>query len=207
MGNVGDLWQIRTVGQLYGQEINNIFWFKQLSTGGVNDASEAAEGLFFNKLSPALLPILHVDFAFTAVVATNWTTGLEQDVHILTAGNVGLITAGDCMPSMIAWTFKYQKSQPLYSSGGKRFAGVPETKVDGNTVLVVGDEFLDVQDSLQTGLVFGGFVARPVVLVTQLNGVPKPTAMGAGGFVTWDVNTVIFNGVSTQRSRLASTFT
>lgn len=200
---LGDLWQIRAVGTLLGQEINNIFWYIQTTSGGTGQAADAAAGMWLQKISPAVKAVQHQDFVWTTMVATNWSTGLEQAEYPVTSGGAGTVTVGDCMPSFNAWGFTYRKSVPLYSSGGKRIAGVPEAWNSGNSF--VGDAGLmdEVVDSLGNGLINGSFVGKPVVLVTQLGGVPYPTGMGVGGFTTWDIDVVIFRGCTTQRSRKA----
>lgn len=202
MGSLGDLWQIRAIGSLFGQPCENVFWYQQTSTGTTSDAFYAAQGMYTQKLGASIRNVQHSEFTWTEMVATNWTTGLEQDNYV-PIGGTGLYTTGDCMPSWVAWKFTYQKNSPLYSSGAKRFAGVPEELVDGNTTSIGSPAIADMESSLQTGLVNASWTAKPVVLVTQLNKVKLNTAMASPPYVTWDVNNVNFDGVTSQKTRKA----
>lgn len=202
MGALGDLWQIVANGTLLGQNIVNVFYYEQTVAGSALNAVDAAAGLYLQKLGPAIRPLQHSDFIWTEIVATNWTTGLEQAVYPVAAGN-GLYVTGDCMPSFTAWGFRYQKTAPIYSSGSKRFAGVPEELQDGNTHVVPVGDVASAIAALQTGLINGSFVGKPVVLVTRLAGVAQNTALANPPYTTWDVTTVSFRGATTQRSRKA----
>lgn len=198
---INDIWQIRAVGSYLGKTINNIFWYRQISPGGINDAYDAAYGLYYQKLSPAIRLMQHITFTWERVIATNWTTGTQQDEYAIVGGLAGAIADGEGSPSFVSWSFRYQKTSPIYSSGGKRFAGVPEVLVNGNTSLIPVGDLNGIRSALATGLVQGGYAAAPCVLVTAVAGIPQNTAMADPPYITWDVNNVIFNGVSTQRTR------
>lgn len=201
MGASGDIWQVRAEGLYLGQVTNNVFWYRQTTTGNVNDAQRFAEGFNFNKIGNFLGAQVNT-FAWTSVTATNWTTGLEQFIHTM-VGRVGSVSTSQGMPSFMAWGFRYNRTNPIYSSGSKRFAGVPESYVDGNTNFLPVEVGTAIEEALRTALTFDGSSAAPVVLVTQLNKQPLPSKMAQGPFTTWDVVTATFTGTTTQRTRKA----
>lgn len=196
----GDIWQVRLAGNYMSVPVNNIFWYEE--TGNTTPgAAEKAALAFSSTVATPIATMLHELLVFTQIVATNWTSGLDQeDLTVNIPGNASL--QSDPMPSFVTFSWKLPKSVPLYSSGSKRFAGVSEIYVDGNIENIPAQELADTRQALIAPLNFQGFFARPVVLVTQINKQPLPSAMGQGPFTTWAVTDAVFRGVSSQRSRL-----
>lgn len=196
----GDIWQVRLVGTYLSVPTNNIFYFEETGNSTVNTASRIADDFRDNTL-PLLVTMLHSDVLFTHIIVTNWTTGLEQvDRSINVQGSPSLLS--DPMPSFVTFSWKFPKSIPLYSSGGKRFAGVSEIYVNGNAESIPSQEVIDFRVGLLRSINYQGVFARPVVLVTSLNKQPVPHGMGDAPFTFWAITDCVFRGVSTQRSRL-----
>lgn len=195
-----DIWQVVLSGNYMSVPITNVFWYEE--TGNTTPgAAEKAALAFSSAVAAPIATMLHELLVFTDIVATNWSSGLDQkaiDVNIV--GNASL--QSDPMPSFVTFSWKLPKPAPLYSAGGKRFAGVSEIYVDGNIENIPSQELIDTRAALIAPLNNQGFFARPVVLVTQLNKQPLNTKMGQPPFTTWAVTDAQFRGVSSQRSRL-----
>lgn len=196
----GDLWQVRVKGTYISVPVNNIYWYEETGNTTINTASRIAE-YFDGTILTGIAAIQHAQMVYSNIIVTNWTTGEEQvDRPTTVVGHATLLS--DPMPSYVTFSYKFPKSVPKYSSGGKRLAGVSEIYVNGNTETISAQDLIDVRTALMASINYQGVFARPVVLVRQIDGVPQNTEMGDAPFITWAITDAIFRGVSTQRTRL-----
>lgn len=197
---VGDLYQCVVTASLLGVNVNNIYWYQQVAGSAANSAELLGDGLL-GGVTEIVRDMQHQDYNTDELRVVNWNT--PTDFHNRT--NIvqpGTVNIGEPLPTFAQYSFTFAQPYPGVKSGGKRFAGVAEAYTNGNTGGVPQALWEATAEALGNVLNVSGLSFKPVVLRSRVNGQPVNTEMGNPPFVTWDVGTVLYAGISTQRSRL-----
>lgn len=198
--SVGDLYQVTTSADFLGQVCDNVYWYTQVAGSASNSAELLAEALL-GGVTQVVRGAQHQDYNVSRIRSVNWTNPIDfyADDGIV---QPGLVTVGEPAPSFVQFSFTLVQPYPGVKSGSKRFAGVPEFYMNGNTEGIPSLIAIGIENALSQVLVNGGLSFKPVVLRRVIGGVPQNSEMGNPPFQTWDVLNVNYRGISSQRSRL-----
>lgn len=123
MGEITDEYRLKLSGNLAGQTVNNIFYYRQGATSG--DAGDVIN-LFVLNIIPKLQAALSTAMTFTDIECINVEDGSDfESVSGSWAGS----QAGDYYDTFGAFGFILYPRKANMKSGAKRFAGVPELSV------------------------------------------------------------------------------
>jgi hypothetical protein len=190
-----DVYNIKLFSVLQNVEMLNVFNY--IVSGGTVDSADAQEvsDKFNSDVLTKIAAICAIEVDFERIETFQW--GNPSDTALIPKGSLseqdGLRT-GEAMASFSAWSYTLNRSVPGQRSGGKRFAGISETDLDGYTPeTAVLTPIAQLSTALASVLVgsnaeYSQFVARrPLVLgVTPTGYVPA---------------TISFGGVGTQNTR------
>lgn len=195
---------------LYGQECNNRFYYSSPNTGDLpGGAADLTGGFVGGTLVTALVAFW--TSANSVVVHTVSTRALYDPTDFFEIASLALTgsnQAGEAMGSAYALGFRSDRFQVGRNRGYKRFSGMGETDVIGNTFQdpITSGAVADALNDLITGTTLGELYG-PRVLLLDRSAAPVYTLfpteteqrlnMSAFGLV-WLANTI----VTTQRSRL-----
>ena len=158
------VYQIRLRQTMLGQNIVNIFYYKDDETGPAVGLS-AVTTAFNDLVLPAVFDIQ--SFEVEGVdLRTRLLGGGVEDVISL-AGQFGA-RVGDAQPSFNAYGFKLIRTNINIRNGSKRFAGVAEADTDGNNPTPEMDGILaDVATALAETLILTNSAELTPVIFRQ----------------------------------------
>lgn len=122
-----DIWQVRVVGQIDGQETNNVLHFKCVSGGGDTDVDLHLIQVIVQCFVTHLIPVLSSAFTLNKIVwkRVSPTLGLEF-TSVVASGGVGLGSAA-ALPSFCSALLSIHTSQGGRSHRGRMYIpGIPE---------------------------------------------------------------------------------
>lgn len=192
---VGDIYQAVASGVYLGQAVTNVYWYKLI----VNNGSPARAGVLSNRIADTLLPqvaaIQNDQMLWTGVNVINYRDPADSFLESVNVSGV-LPTANNvALPSYMALAFRYQRVASGQRYGYKRFCGLNEGQVDGNTVTINQALLDDVRGMLARNLTSANSDTqfKPVV-------VKRPVTLGANP-ISYEPSSVRFNGLTTQNTR------
>lgn len=193
---VGDVLQLNLVSTYLGQTLNNIFHFQITQVGSVVNASTALGTGFGDNVLDDIRAITsdQITYNHADIVNIRDVSDFAQDDYSVTGSLTGGTTLD--LPSYIGLGFRYNRVGPGQRHGYKRFGGLIESQVSGNSY--AGNPTLAAD--LATALIYNQgsdtynswrwspFVAsRPIVFGATPSGYVPVTSL--------------FQGVTTQNSR------
>ena len=191
---VGDVYRCNLFGNFLGQDILNVIFYQLETLGTELSLADELGDHIRDDLAGFLGNISSQSMFYTRVDTINM-----RDLADFNETNMSIqgVTAGDPMPSFVAYNFRLERTAFNQRYGYKRFAGVPESYATGNGTNLAPDNVnvLGIYNALlghttNNGSVFKGFVAsRPLVLGENPSG------------RTFDE--VLLRGLTTQNTRKA----
>lgn len=196
---LGDLWQVVDRQSYLGQTILNVYYYRVTSVTGINDDGYAAFAVWFQTtvLGP-IADVQSVDLNHNLLQIRNLSNNL--DLFELPIDIDGEATGGaGSMPSYVTITYKLIRESLATRHGFKRFAGVPESQVTGNTWLTAGGSFdTAIAAALAADWVDGIVtMAEPVI-------VKRPISPPVGtSYIYSSIGAAQFSRLGTQNTRKA----
>jgi len=166
--SVGDIYETTLKGTLFGQQINNVFFYYQdleFVTTNPTKAQALVEG-FEAQVVDVIMEMITSDYSLASVTARNLFD--TSDAYELLLSGGGVLSGGASLDTMTAFTaygFKLQTEDHSVKPGAKRFAGVAESEqTDG---IVTGTTMLstlapDTADALAAPIQIGTLITDPV---------------------------------------------
>jgi hypothetical protein len=193
----GDLIQI-VANQLYlDQRVMNVYYYRVTNALGLADGYLPLFNTAFQ--AQVLTPVRAVQASllnYTSLVYRNVSNGvdiLEQPVSL--AGTVAT-TAAQAMPSFVSMSWLLRRESLLTRNGFKRFAGINDGTVDGNTTTISSTILNAVSAGLAADLMAGIAVLGEPVIVRHPITIPAGT-----GYVYASIGSAEFREVTTQNTR------
>jgi len=195
---LGDLLQLIDNQMYLGQQILNVYYYRVTSVTGLS-------GTYLSDLNELWLPLVldkvcNVQLTSLAHVSREWRNlsnnlDLFVDSEVIT-GDVPM-TAGLETPSYVSLGFMLQRESLVTRNGYKRFAGLPDDAISGNTWTGSAGDIEDIEEALASDLV-GGLVtlAEPVI-------VKRPIVPPVEEYVYSSIGSAQFRGLGTQNTRKA----
>lgn len=194
-----DLYKLRMVARdtTFGQEVQNIFWYKQVSVTG--NAESLAKG-WYEDVLPDIQAIVHSHIDFDLAEAINVDTPTDFYNQLMGATYGG--RTGAELPPWFCHGYRLARSSRESRHGYKRFAGVVEEDVSGVTYaagIAAAVAALGVQ--LKTNIVYSidsaEFEPR-IVRVTRVNPGVVPAVYT---YQDWAIADATWYGWTTQNTR------
>lgn len=132
--SLGDIYCVKVFQTLYSQDVLNVFFYEQSSTGTPDDAEGLFEAFDAEVLSDFVgcvsdqLDIIRME-VFRPSTPTDFFDGAPSN-------NKGLRSApgGDRSPSYLSFGFRSNRAGPGTRASFKRFAGLIESDMDANSL-------------------------------------------------------------------------
>lgn len=195
---LGDLIQLVDNQSYLGQQVLNVYYYRVTASLGLADP-------YLNLLNDAwsdtvLTPVKAVQSAALEHVSREWrnlTNGVDLFTDAEVIPGAGSATPTSLMPSYVSIGFLMQRESLATRNGYKRFAGMNEANISGNT-WVGGAGFLtDIAAGLASDLFITlASVAEPVI-------VKRPITTPVTSYVYSSVGGASFRSIGTQNSRKA----
>lgn len=195
---IGDIWEFTLRGTYLSQEVLNVFHYRETTAIGNDVAPEDMAAWLWDNLHDDLTGLLSTSLTFNAIDVFQVTGGTGIGTFVITdgQGQAGL----DPMPSSVAFGFRYNRASSSSRHGYKRFAGVGEGEVNGNTLVgtytaqvnaLASALEMDLFDSTST---LDGRL-EPIILSRVVNGQVRPVP------IAFPISSIVFAGISTQNTR------
>jgi len=175
---VGDIYEIIDVQELQGQEIQNVYFYRQIAAFVPLSGSmaQAIADEFAATVVPQVCDVQSVDLLHVEVRVRNLFDATDAATAV--SGNAGAQTdGGDFLPSFAAWGFQETTDNASVRDGAKRIAGVPEfLQEDGVPVSSAVTALNTLADNLALpitgGLIIDDDILYPVVVKRVRSGAP-----------------------------------
>ena len=186
---------------LFGEEIKNVFWYLyELAVAGVTllDLLDLLTTEVFTPMSLTQVP----DLEYVNSVAENVTNGIDTDTLPI-AGEGTDLSAGPASPSYVSAGYTLNVGNRTTRPGGKRIAGMGETRVVDNAYVPGGTTAADAALAMATswfvtGTPTGSGIIVPVVVGRAIDG--SPDLLRINEITTVSVNPTIRSQVSRRSS-------
>lgn len=148
----------------------NVFYYKAFSITGTPTYAEVASNFAISVLDD-VNAMQSQGVQNVSIVIKNLTNGLDISENINSAtGDI----AGESLPAFNAWGFKLVRTTALTRHGSKRFVGVAETSIAGETpsaaLLLLADAVeADLSQVIVVDGVSGDVSLRPMIIGRVLN--------------------------------------
>lgn len=197
---IGDIYELIDIQILAGQQVLNVYHYKQLADPTIGTPIAALEGAFYTFIQSLAMPAQSTSLAHLGYRVTNLDNPDEFDVLVSTeTGQV----AGDCLPPFCAWAFRLNRATRSVRNGQKRVGGVPEA-FQVNGVETAAAEALLVP----LGIAMGAIITEPVSGGSfQPRILHKATEAGPGGVppatprADYAISSGQYTRLSTQNTR------
>lgn len=110
-----------------GQYALNVYHFQPIQ--GTGTSAGVAE-IFFVNIIPLMLEVQHNSVTHSRLEVFNYEDDTDFATLVPGSGNVGLV-GGTLATSMLAWSFRLNRSSTNIKNGFKRIGGVSEFQLDG----------------------------------------------------------------------------
>jgi hypothetical protein len=197
-GTLGDLIQVVDNQSYLGQQVLNVYYYRITSVTPLLDPYMGAMSEWFDANVVAAVRELQVNTLLH--VSREWRN-LSNGTDLFTETTVipGDQATSDATstPSYVSAGFMLQRESLLTRNGYKRFAGIPEGSISGNTY-TEGSTFIDaVEAALAADIVVGiATIAEPVI-------VKRPIEVPVGEYVYSSIGSAQFRSLGTQNTRKA----
>lgn len=194
---LGDLLQITDFQTYLGQQVLNVYYYRVVSvTGFTNDGYIPLLEEFRDNVILAVVPLQSARLMHEYVEVRNLSNGV--DVFTLEIDQPGTNAAASTadLPSYVSYSFKLVRESLATRHGFKRFAGVPDTMIDGNVYTSSTALTEAVEDALAADIVIGiATIAEPVIVKRPIPASP------IASYVYSSIGSAIFSLIGTQNTR------
>lgn len=175
---VGDVYYLLDRQVYEGQECLNTYWYIVQNDDSGSNAQELLDSYTANVL-PDILAFQEDNLSHNVIDCYLWadpSSDFAQDA----TGYAGDQSTANITPSFLAVAYRSPSGGPGTRYSYKRYAGVPEEFINGNTV-AAGAPFVDLQTSLGSVLSgAGGGQYAPVQVARSVAGVNVLPPLGTG---------------------------
>lgn len=152
---VDDIYRVK-VFQQYGDagpEILNVYYYKQISPGSIDEGAEHLAGAWEAALGPTIRVIQTVLIKWRSIEVENIIPSSDffTQPYIATTGD----TDADTLPPSNCWSFRLNRSTSESRNGQKRICGVPETLQDDGVATGAATSALNVVGALFDDIIGG----------------------------------------------------
>lgn len=196
--NVGDLLQVIDNQSYLGQQVLNVYYYRVAPVTGIADPYlDNLNTLWEDSVLDAVRSIqtdyiLHVSREWR-----NLTNG--TDLFVDSTVLPGSIPVAEALttPSFTSAGFLLQRESLVTRNGYKRFAGLSEENIRGNTIIGLDTQIADIENQLAADLVAGLItLAEPII-------VKRPITVPTGVYEFARIGSAQFRGLGTQNTRKA----
>ena len=189
-----DIWEIRLRQTFLGQNVVNLFYYKDTDTGDIISLDQIS-AQFLTDVLNVIIEIQHTGVE-TVDIRTRKVGGTNE--HVLDGLGSDGTRPGEPLNSFSAYGFRLNRTNIDVRNGSKRFAGVSEDDVSGNGVDAILESLAeDVAQALQDDLELNsGAILTPVIY--------RRESFDMGTWVGTNVSGSVFTGLTSQVSRKAS---
>lgn len=199
---LGDFLQITVLGRIFSQDVLNVYYYRVVSvTGFTNEGYETILDEFEETVITPVLAATSADYDVQEITVRNVTNGLDFLVHTFAVGALEGTSASPALPSYVNYTFRLQRESLVTRNGYKRFTGVPEDLVTGNTFVGSSALTTAIENGLKADLVSGvATLAEPVIMKR-----PLPTLVPSSHPYA-SIGGCDFRGIGSQNTRKAGSW-
>jgi len=194
----GDLIQVIDDQSYLGQQILNVYYYRITAISGLFDGYLNDLNTWFeDNVMEAVRFIQNNGVSHNAREWRNLTNGVDlfTDSTVFVGQN-GTV-AERRMPSYVSAGFMLQRESLLTRNGYKRFAGIDDGDVEGNTWTIDTDLINAVESALAADITLGlATVAEPIIL-------KRPIDVPVESYVYSSIGSASFRGLGTQNTRKA----
>lgn len=195
--NTGDLLQIIDNQTYLGEDLMNVYYYRWFSLPVTDPA--AYTGLLNSFDEIVIDNVIKAQNEFlehTTLSIRNLSNNL--DYAEMTVAKDGLLDVdpANCLQSYVTLGFQMIRDSLATRNGYKRFSGLIESQVEGNTYVGSLDPIGDIIGGLQ-GFLYNGVVATAAPIIVKR---PIDPPVGTS-YVYSSVSSVLFKGLGTQNSR------
>lgn len=197
LGN-GDLIQCIDFQTYLGQSILNVYYFRGTPPLGATEPllSEMNDAFF----GTVLEPVLDLQSQLIEHVSREWknlTNGTDLFVDGTVYSGVNSVPSGAASPSFVSAGFILRRESLTTRNGYKRFAGLLEGQISGNTYVGDATVISNIEAGLASDLMFGlATIAEPII-------VKRPFTPPVASYVYASIGSASFRGIGTQNTRKA----
>jgi len=185
MPSIGNILRITQCQQIFGETACNVFYYLVAAWTGNLDLDDVIDE-FIDAVATPLQPLQSAAVSTIQIRVDNVSTGLEFAER--TNGLLSGTATGEAAPSYMAAGFRLNRTTGVTRNGAKRFTGVTEGHISGQTWspyddapaiamanALAADLILDVNDELSPVIV--GRQANGSLDLTKLNPVASATPL------------------------------
>lgn len=204
-------------GTVYGQQCQNQYNYMSESIGGVSGGATELRGLFGSEVTPYLRAAWRGDasqFTLDTVYIVDVYDATDFIEYTYPVGWTGLRTlSGPAVPPFVAYSYRTVRWSVGRNRGYKRYAGICEDDVSGNTYDPGGTIVTDIELALADVLV-GALATYSPTIAGKEKYIPDPEEPLKYAYKYWDSESVqrskssgvipwLGYRLTTQRSRIA----
>jgi len=194
----GDLLQLIDNQSYLGQQILNVYYYRVTPALGIADGYLEILNDYWE--DNVLDPILQVQVDGLQHLSREWKN-LSNNVDLFVDGTVlvgaNATAPATYLPSFVSLGFLLQRESLVTRNGYKRFAGLQDTFVSGNTWVGSPTSITDIETALAADLNIGIISsAEPVI-------VKRPIVVPVGSYLYSSIGSARFRTVGTQNTRKA----
>lgn len=194
----GDLIQCIDFQTYLGQSILNVYYFRGTPPLGATEPLLSEMNDAFMDL--VLTPILDLQNAALSHVSREWknlTNGTDLFVDGSVVDGVNAVGSGAASPSFVSAGFILRRESLVTRNGYKRFAGLLEGQLSGNTYVGDATVISNIEVGLAADLPFGLVtIAEPII-------VRRPFTPPVESYEYASIGSASFRGIGTQNTRKA----
>lgn len=190
--SLANTYRLTLFSNLFGQDMTNVFHYADpLGTGTAEDLAN----IFSTVHLAAIQLAVSGDVSFTRIDVINYVN--TGDFYSLPISETGTVS-GSTMPSYIAASLQYIRSDRSVRNGFKRFAGVMEgDTIDNDLSSTAITRYTNLALVLEDPLISGSNVYDPVILRSE-------KSLATGNYFpveSYSINGITVKGMTTQVSR------
>jgi len=171
---LGDLIQIIDEQSYLGEKVLNIYYYRIITIAGLgSDYLELVADWFEDNVIAAVVQEQIGQLSHDLISTRNLSNGI--DFYEKPIDTVGTLTAdaNGQAPSYVSLGFKLIRESLVTRNGYKRFSGLADARIQGNTYFGDEEDIAAIEDALAADIVIGAVsVAEPVIVKRPLAAAP-----------------------------------
>lgn len=195
---LGDLLQLVDNQSYLGQQILNVYYYRVTATLGLADPYLSDLNSYWE--DNVLDPIIQIQGDGLVHQSREWrniSNGTDLFVESTAVPGANSVAESSELPSYVSLGFLLQRESLATRNGYKRFAGLTENFVEGNTWTGSTTSIDNIETALAGDLNIGILaVAEPVI-------VKRPIVVPVGSYIYSSIGSASFRGLGTQNTRKA----
>jgi hypothetical protein len=195
---LGDLLQLVDNQSYLGQQVLNVYYYRVTATLGLADPYLADLNSYWE--DNVLDPIIQIQGDGLVHQSREWrniSNGTDLFVESTAVPGANSVAESSELPSYVSLGFLLQRESLATRNGYKRFAGLTENFVEGNTWTGSTTSIDNIETALAGDLNIGILaVAEPVI-------VKRPIVVPVGSYIYSSIGAASFRGLGTQNTRKA----